>query len=465
MTAPLDASALRAAAPTPVRYVVLTALCLITAIAYIDRGCISLAAGPICEDLQLSEETFGYVLSAFFAAYTIFQLPTGWLGHLWGTRHALPLFALLWSAATGLGAAAVGVQFLLLSRLGLGAAEAGVFPCATSTVAQWFPTTRRALVSGLLGSFMGVGPAVGAVLTGYLLTGMSWRSVLLLYSVPGIIWAIWFYFWFRDRPEEHAAVNAAELALIRGGVLVKDLEETRPPTPWLAIFTSVPMWWINGQQFFKAAGYVFFLSWFPTYLQKTHGVNLLEAGLLTSLPHWALTVSPVVGGWISDTLLVHTGNRRVARQWLPAVTMMMCGGVILLAVLVPSAWLTVLVISLGAFFGGLSGPCAYALCMDMGGKHVATVFSTMNMSGNLGATFFPAVVPMLVAATGGWEAALLLVGGLYFVSGLCWLPFNPDAQIVPSSPTVPPLGEGDVLQPFDVGAADSTDITRSSDKD
>jgi ACS family glucarate transporter-like MFS transporter len=278
---------------------------------------------------------------------------------------------------------------------------------------------------------MGVGPALGAMLTGLLLTMMNWRGVFLVYAVPGILWSLAFHVWFRDRPEQHAGVNAEELALIRGDTIVTTGKDTRRPTPWRAIFCSGPMWCINGQQFFKAAGYVFFLTWFPTYLHEVHGVDLLEAGVLTSVPHWALTISPVIGGWLSDSLLLRTGTPRLARQWLPAVTMVLCGVIMMPALLVTDAWLAVLIISVGAFCAGLSGPCAYALCMDMGGAHVAPVFSTMNMAGNLGATFFPAIVPLLVTATGGWQAALLLVGALYIVSGLCWLPFDTQGRIVP----------------------------------
>ena len=84
--------------------------------------------------------------------------------------------------------------------LGMGAAEAGIFPCATGTLARWFPSTRRAMVSGILGSFMGIGGALGAALTGWLLDWMDWRWMFLLYAVPGVLWAAWFAYWFRNRP-------------------------------------------------------------------------------------------------------------------------------------------------------------------------------------------------------------------------------------------------------------------------
>ncbi len=190
------------------------------------------------------------------------------------------------------------------------------------------------------------------------------------------------------------------------------------------------MGWLCAQQFFKAAGYAFYLSWFPTFLQETRGVKLAEVGPQASLPHVALTVGPIVGGWFSDWLLVRTGNRRLARQWWSAATLIACGGLVLLAYPIADAWLAVLVISAGAFCGGLSGPCAYAMTIEMGGKHIAPVFSTMNMAGNVGAVLFPVAVPLLKKATGSWDAVLFLFAGLYVAAGLCWLPFNPHGRII-----------------------------------
>src|SRR5262245_54375238 len=140
------------ARPTLVRYGVLAALCLAATIAYVQRNSIGVAERTIRDDLRLSKEQMGQVMSAFLLGYAVCQLPSGWLGHVWGTRRALALFALLWSVLTGLLALAVNFPALLLARFGMGAAQAGVFPCATSSIAQWFPAARRGLPSGALGS-------------------------------------------------------------------------------------------------------------------------------------------------------------------------------------------------------------------------------------------------------------------------------------------------------------------------
>jgi MFS transporter, ACS family, D-galactonate transporter len=93
----------------------------------------------------------------------------------------------------------------------------------------------------------------------------------------------------------------------------------------------------------------------------------------------------------------------------------------------------VLVITLGAFCASLAGPCAYAVSIDLGRRHVAAVFSVMNMAGNVGAILLPMAVPRLVKATGSWDLALFLFAGVHLAAAVCWLFINPEASIVPRS--------------------------------
>src|SRR5947209_9701110 len=258
--------------PTQVRYLVLAFLCLAAMLAYIPRNCIGVAEKDIRSELGLSEVESGWVMSAFFITYALFQIPTGWLGHVWGTRRALTVFAVLWSVAGGLAGLATGLTILLLARLGMGIAQAGLFPCTTTSLARWFPATRRGLVNGLLGSCMQIGGAVAPILVGLLLEPLGWQWLFVLCAAPGIGWAAWFFVWFRDRPEEHPAVNDAERALIRGPQAAFSAKESpaRPePTPWKVLFTSWAMFCICGQQFFRAAGAMFYGSWFATFLKAT----------------------------------------------------------------------------------------------------------------------------------------------------------------------------------------------------
>jgi ACS family glucarate transporter-like MFS transporter/ACS family D-galactonate transporter-like MFS transporter len=285
--------------------------------------------------------------------------------------------------------------------------------------------------------------------------GWNWRLTFLLFGVPGLVWAAWFWKWFRDEPAEHPSVSEAELSFItdgqstnrsvlpatcrqgKGGTCQQDAGSTSPdahgpgrlPTPWLALFSSPALWWICGQQMCRAAGYMFFTSWFATYLQETRGVSIAHSGFLNMLPLLAVVIGGMLGGALSDWLLERTGSRDLARRWMGTVCLLACAALIFWALMLEDALAAVLVISAGSFFSALAAPCAYTLTIDMGGSHVATVNATMNMMGNLGAWAFPIAVPWLLVRFGSWDAVLVVFGALYVVGAGFWLLLKPEGTV------------------------------------
>src|SRR5262245_46356798 len=267
------------------RYLVLCWLCAAAVIAYIHRNSLGAAESIVRADLQLSKTDMGAVLSSFFWGYALFQIPSGWLADRWGTRRFLSLLALIWSLTTAATPLAGGFMSLMTLRFIGGSAQAGIFSCATRTISLWFPSTERGMTSGFLGSSMSVGGAAGAMMTGLLLPLLSWQSIFVLYAIPGLAWSVFFYIWFRDRPDEFER-NRSDDFEFQPPVRDSGVEES-PPRPmsahWPVLFLSPTMWWIGGQQFFRAAGYIFYGSWFATFLQESRDVPSDVAALLTSL--------------------------------------------------------------------------------------------------------------------------------------------------------------------------------------
>ncbi|MBI1312922.1 MFS transporter [bacterium] len=428
----------------PVRFQLSVWLAVAAAIAYVCRTSISVAEKTIREDIGLTEEQMGFILGpAFFWSYALAQIPGGAFGQAVGSRRALSSLAFALSAASAFMAVAYDYAILLAGRLLGGIAQAGLFPCSALSISKWYPKTERALASGILGAAMSVGAALGAAVTGELLDlGLPWRSIFVLYAVPGAIWAAGFFAWFRETPAEHPAVDDSERALIERGqdeTTVPSREDTsvgsaeQASVPWLAMLGSLTLWMICGQQFFRAAAYAFFTSWFPTYLQETRGVSTGTSGWLSSVPLLATVAASLAGGVVSDWLLRTTNRQWLSRAGLAGVSLAVCAGLVLSAWFVEDATTAALIIGAGALFAGVAGPCAYASTMDFGGQHVAPVFSTMNMIGNFGAGLLPWVVPAfrqwvdaspkLFGLSGGnsWNAVLVLFGVLYFLAAACWL--------------------------------------------
>lgn len=419
--------------PSWSRYGVLGLLSTMAAVAYFERQLISVVAGPFAADLELSDTELGTVMSGFYAGYALFQIPSGQIADRWGTRRALTAFALLWS----LSAAAMALSQNYASAAGLwfiaGSAQAGAFPCAASALRVWMPLTRRAFASGMLSSCMSLGGAASAYTAGKLLGewDWDWRTLFILFAVPGLAWAGIFAWWFRNAPEEHSAANAAERELIgaRSTEEAPAPHRRAPSGTWTAMLTSLTMWAICAQQFFRAAGYIFFATWFPTYLHESRGLSLSEAGAWTSLPLLAVVVGSPAGGIISDWLLVRTGRRRLSRCLLSAACMGLCATMIMTSYLVADARAAVAVISAGSCFAAIGGVSAYTITMDLGGKNVATMFSVMNMCGNIGAAILPPCIGFLVARTGGWELVLPVFAAIYAAAAVSWLVVDPQRPI------------------------------------
>ena len=420
-------------APTATRYVVLAGLCTAASIAYLCRNSIGVAESTIRAELGLSETAMGWVMSSFFLTYALGQIPTGWLGNQLGSRRAIPICAVTWSVATALMSFAFGMPLLLVSRATNGLAQAGLFPACTSTIGKWFPDTRRAVASGALASFMSIGGAVGVAITGVLVVRVGWRGTFIGYSSLGVLFAAGFYHWFRDTPAQHSRVNEAECALIGGKQSSQHQHETDDRrTDWAGVYLSPATWWICGQQFCRAAGQIFFSSWFATYLQETRGVSVTESGVLNSLPLIGIVTGSFIGGAVSDFILVRSGNIRLARSGVAFVSMLLCAAFVLAAYIIANPVLAVLTISLGTFCASIGGPCAYTVTIDMGGRHTAVLFATMNMIGNLGAFAFIRVVPEITQHL-SWNAVLAVFGLLYVGAAVFWLLVNPHSTVVEQS--------------------------------
>jgi len=421
-----------------VRYLVLVWLCLAATIAYVQRNSLGVAESTIRGELGISEQAMGWIGSAFFASYGAAPVADGMVVAPARLAAGAPAFRRLVVERLGLPGAGARHSGTLERAADDGSGAGRHLPAAANTITKWFPVTRRSVASGALAAFMSVGGAAGVAMTGYLINGVGWRTTFALYALPGIAWAIGFGLWFRDSPSEHPAVEESELAAIRGRSVPLAIGDTvttmsREPVPWGVILRSAALWWIGCQQFFRAAGQVFFATWFPTYLQQTRGVSVPHSGLLTSLPVLAVVLGSLAGGLLSDWLLSRTSSRRVARQALAVVSLLACTVLVVLAFFIRDTTLAVLAISGGQFFASCAGPCAYAISMDLSGRHVTTVFSFMNMCGNLGAFAFPIVVPALVAWTGAWDAVLFTFAGIHLAAAVCWLCFDGNREILPAA--------------------------------
>lgn len=390
------------------RYTLLAFLGAVTVIAYLQRSALGVPSKAIQGELTLTPQAMGLVWLAWYAGYAAFQLPSGWLADRVGSKVALVLFTAAWSGFTALAGLATGFAELALLWGLMGAAQAGIFPCATKAIGATFPKTEQAFASGVLACCMAGGAALSQTATGRLLGTLTWQQILAVYAVPGLAWAVAFAV-LVPRPDAPRASPAGPHA----------------PFDWRPLFTDRNMLLLCAQQFQRAAATALFFTWFPRLLQEAHHLTDAESGDLAAWPLLAGIPGALLGGALSDWLLRRTGRERLSRAGLSAVMMLLATGVSVTAYFAAGAVSVTILVSVAAFCGYVSGPAAYAVAMSMGGTRVAPVFATMNMCGNLGAGFFPFAVGQIVGATADWNLAFLLFAGLFAGSGVCWALLDP----------------------------------------
>jgi MFS family permease len=396
-----------AAPPTRVRYGVLGFVCSLSMITYLDRVCMSNANPYIQEALGLeSEAGLKWFFWAFCISYALFEVPTGWLGDVYGPRKTIIRIVLWWSLFTVLtgmvgftiGGVLIGFWALLAIRFLFGVGEAGAYPNMTRALHNWFPYQDRAFAQGVMwmsGRLMGgLTPLIWWLVVHQLQDpDEGWRGSFYLFGALGVMWCVAFYFWFRNRPEEKPEVNEAERLLISGGR--QDIEAGHAHVPWGRLLASGNLWALCLMYFCASYGWYFNITLLPTYLETQHGVE--RASVLGAIykggPLWMGATTCLLGGWLSDRFIRRTGDRKWGRRLFGVIGHGMCALCYLAALGASTspaaapkvnAFLFFLAISLAAFWNDLIMGAAWATCQDIGKRYSAIVAGCMNTIGNLG---------------------------------------------------------------------------------
>lgn len=409
------------ARPTRVRYAIIALIFLITSINYADRATFSIAGSAAASELALTPVQIGFILSAFAWAYVLAQIPGGVLLDRFGTKRIYAAAIALWSLFTATqgfagwftGISVVTILFGLRFLVGL--AEAPSFPGNARLVAAWFPAAERGTASAIFNSAQYFSLVAFAPLMGWLAHNYGWRSIFWTMGVLGVLAAVVFVR-FIHSPANHPRINAAELAHIESGGGLVSMEDggagKAPAFAWRnvrrLIANRMMLGIYLGQYCINVLTY-FFVTWFPIYLIKERGLNVLEAGFAAAAPALFGFAGGLAGGFISDRILKRTGSLDWARK-TPLVVGMLLASLIIGCVWAPSEWLVVTLMSV-AFFGKGIASLGWAIMADVAPRRLAGLSGgVFNMFGNIAGIVTPIVVGYIVGATGSFDLALIFVG-------------------------------------------------------
>jgi MFS transporter, ACS family, D-galactonate transporter len=415
---------LNAAATMPATRVRLFALSLITvatAINYLDRTVISVAAPLLSKELALSPGLMGVAFAAFSWTYAASQIPGGIVLDRIGVRATYFLSIALWSICTATQGFALGITSLVASRLVLGIAEAPAFPCNSRVLSIWFPQQERASATGVysIGQYFGLAFLSPALF--WLSERFGWRALFFLVGATGLVFSVIWLLCYRD-PRSSRAVNAAELDHIRLGGGLGDSTPS-PRFQWNRVGFLLRQRQVLGAglgQFASNSTLVFFLTWFPTYLATERHMGWLQIGFFAVLPFIAATCGVLSGGIFSDWLLRKTGSANLARK-LPIVAGLGLASMIVAANFLDSDALVIAVLSV-AFFG--QGLCnlGWTLLTDVAPKPLFGLTAGLfNLCANLAGIVTPLVVGFIVSATGSFAWALAYIAVIAATGALSYI--------------------------------------------
>lgn len=421
---------------TRARWIVLGFLTLSAVGAYLTRNCIAVANTTMQADLKLTDEQMGWIMGIFGLGYSLCQVPGGWLGNRFGTRTALAGMNFAWSLCLVMTGMVSSFFLLFLSRILYGVSQAGMVPVSGKIVSDWFPETRRGFCSSFITAAMSAGAALSLWLTALLIKELSWRTIFLIYSSFGMLWAIAFYSWFRTTPDQHSGVNTAELDLIRSGrkdATSPENEISRPAiTSDIAykLMTNRSIWGVCLQAHFRAAGYAIFVSWLPAFLEYRFDASPTLSGKLATWPLITSVIGSLLGGILIDHLLTKYDNKKISRSYVAIVALFSCGLISLASTWTDSINLFIVLISLGMFLFGGTSPATWAATMDLAGKQTALVLAVMNMAGTFGGFTMPVILGYLIGdikqTQGDWNLVIYTVTATYFAAGASWILVNPN---------------------------------------
>jgi ACS family hexuronate transporter-like MFS transporter len=392
------------------RWTICALLFLATTINYLDRQVLGILAPLLQDELGWSQAEYGWIVIAFQGAYGLGLLMVGRLMDWLGTRKGLSLAVAFWSLAAIAHALVSSVMGFAAARFALGLGEAGNFPAAIKTVAEWFPKKERAFATGLFNSGSNVGAIVAPILVPLIAVTLGWRWAFILTGMVGFVWlALWIPLY--RRPEEHPRVSKAELAHIRS-----DPAEPTGVIPWASLFPHRQTWAFALGKFLTDPIWWFFLFWLPKFLNENYGLTIAQFGIPLVIIYVVADFGSIGGGWLSSTLINRGWSVNAGRKTAMLICAL-CVVPVVFAVRADSVWVAVALISLAtAAHQGWSANL-FTLVSDMfPSRAVGSVVGIGGTAGAVGGMLISGIVGYMLQWTGSYVAPFIMAGSAYLLA-------------------------------------------------
>jgi MFS family permease len=397
--------------PAGARIVLVALLFFAAVIGYIDRGSMSVAMPVLGIEFGFSPSQKGWLLSAFFMTYALFQIGAGALVDRFGVFWMFAIGFALWSLATMMTGLATGMISLVVMRLFLGVGESVMFPGFAKVISGNFAAEARGFPNSVLEAGTKIGPALGVFVGGLLLSAYGWRP---MFYVLGALSLLWIFPWLIWGPRggnlliEPAAQTAApELAPVGPGF--KDLLSCRDA--WGTFI---------GASCYTYA-YFFLLTWLPSYLVDVRHLSLKEMGVIGSAPYLAAALAALLAGWASDALVKRGYSATLVRKTFVSIGLLL-SMTALPAALVHDGQLSLWLIIVAYVAFGIFASNLWTISQTLAGPVAAGRWAGLqNCLGGLTGVLAPIVTGYIIEGTGSYNMAFLFTALLAVLGTLSYL--------------------------------------------
>lgn len=392
------------------RWTIVALIFFATTINYIDRQVIGILAPLLEKEIGWNELEYANIVFAFSAAYALGLLIIGRLIDRFGTKIGYAVSLTGWSIAAIAHALARSVFGFAGARFALGFFEAGNFPAAIKTVAEWFPKKERALATGIFNAGSNVGAIIAPLVVPWIALTWGWQEAFIITGAVGLLW-LFFWFIFYEKPEKQKRLSAEELAYIQS-------DPPDPPVkiPWMSLLKYRQTWAFALGKFLTDPIWWFYLYWVPKFLYNNYGITLDKIGLPLIIIYLMADVGSIGGGWLSSFFIKRGWTVTKGRK----TAMLICALSVVPIVLASQAselWMAVALLSLAtAAHQGWSANLFTIVSDVFPRKAVASVVGLGGMAGAIGGMLIALVAGFILQFTGSYMILFIIAGSVYLVA-------------------------------------------------
>lgn len=370
------------------RWTICSLLFFATTVNYLDRAVISLLKSPLSLEFNWDDGDYANIEIAFKISYAIGMLGAGRIIDKLGTKIGYALATGIWSIAAVAHALANGVFGFGVARAVLGVSEAGNFPAAIKTVAEWFPKKERALATGIFNSGSNIGAIIAPLTVPFIAAEWGWQWAFIITGMFGFVWLI-FWFMYYEVPNKHKQLQAAEFAYIHSDKDEEAVNDEANKLSWLELLTYKQTWAFALGKLLTDPIWWFYLFWLPDFLESQYGVKGTALALPVALVYTMSTVGSIGGGWVPLNLIRNGWPVFKARKTSMLIYAFLVIPIVFAQVLGQmNMWLAVIVIGIAAAAHQAWSANIFTTVSDMFPKNsTASVTGIGGMFGAVGGIF------------------------------------------------------------------------------